>query len=201
MTALPHIQPILPTTAGKAPLDDPHWIYDLKYDGFRGIYYRSTGTNEIRSKQDKRLELFKGLEKKLSLCLRKHEVILDGEVCSLDASNRPIFDDLMAWRGNIVYIAFDILWLAGKDLRALPLEERKEILSGFVKDNMECVKLAISAKGQGSKLLALTREHDLEGIIAKRAESPYAKRTQWIKVLNPGYTQKKDRHRRFANRS
>lgn len=199
MNALPLIDPVLPKV-GKAPLDDPEFIYDLKYDGFRGIYYRSTGTNEIRSKNDKRLDLFRALETKLAKCIQRKDVILDGEVCSLNSENRPIFDDLMAWRGNIVYIAFDILWLAGQDLRGLPLEERKKILEGFVKDKMECIRLAISAAGKGTKLLSLTRQHDLEGLIAKRAESAYTKRTQWIKILNPGYTQKKDRHRRFANR-
>jgi bifunctional non-homologous end joining protein LigD len=200
MIALPHIKPVLPTLAGKPPLDDSNWIYDLKYDGFRGIYYRSTTMNQIRSKNDKRLALFAGLEKKLSKCIQRQEVILDGEVCSLDPSNRPIFNDLMSWKGNIVYIAFDILWLNGKDLRMLPLSERKDILQGFVKDRMECVKVAISTKGQGSKLLSLARKYDLEGLIAKLADGFYAKRTRWFKVLNPNYTQKRGRHNRFANR-
>lgn len=199
MNALPHIDPILPKKGkeGQVPLDSFDWIYDLKNDGYRGVLY-CDGTCTIRTKKDKRHPVFAVLEKRLASCLSGCRVVLDGEVCSLDPSNRSVFADLQAWRGNITYIAFDILWLDGQDLRHLPLSERKAILGRFITKKMTCMSLAVSTQGKGSKLLLLTIQHDLEGIIAKRADGAYAKRTRWFKVLNSGYSQTKDRHKRFA---
>ena len=93
------------------------------------------------------------------------------------------------------YVAFDIL-----DLRSLPLGERRRRLQGILPNGSAIISEALSVAGRGRELFELMREHDLEGIVAKRLDDPYDPRVRWLKIKNPDYSQKEGRGDLF-NRS
>ncbi|MDB5259045.1 MAG: ATP-dependent ligase LigD phosphoesterase module / ATP-dependent ligase LigD polymerase [Candidatus Taylorbacteria bacterium] len=196
---LPQIRPIAPMKRPK-PFDDRDWLFELKYDGFRAVAYFEKGRCRLISRQGKRLR-FPKLEQKLaehfkSLGIRS--AILDGEACSLNAEGRPIFKDLIKLKEPIAYVAFDLMWIDGKDLRDLPLRERKKLLRRVVRKRARDyahIREAFSVRGKGCKLFALTLKHDLEGMVAKRLDGTYSRRTRWYKTRNPQYTQDATRPR------
>jgi len=92
-------------------------------------------------------------------------------------------------------MAFDIL-----DLRSLPLGERRRRLQGILPKGSAIISEALSVAGRGRELFELMREHDLEGIVAKRLDDSYDPRIRWLKIKNPDYSQKEGRGDLF-NRS
>jgi len=126
-TMLPHVQPIIPTRR-KEPFDDPEWLFEFKYDGFRGLCYLERGSNRIISRNGNQLSRFDTLADQVAAALGVDNAILDGEVIAADESGRPQFYDLLRRTAAPAYVAFDILWLNGTDLRPLPLSERRRRL-------------------------------------------------------------------------
>ena len=108
----------------------------------------------------------------------------DGEVIVADGAGRPQFYELLRVPRSASYVAFDILWLDGTDLRSLPLERRQR-LKGLLPEGSPIVSEALSVAGRGRELFELMREHDLEGIVAKRLADPYDPRVRWLKIKNP----------------
>src|SRR5215218_6492091 len=98
---------------------------------------------------------------------------LDGELLVVDHMGRSIFADMMKRRKLARYFAFDLIWLNGEDLRALPLLKRKEKLKQILPLRSAHVLYVDHAVGAGRRLFELACELDLEGIVAKRADSPY----------------------------
>ena len=122
---LPHVQPI-PPTWHKEPIDDPDWLFDFKYDGFRAICYLEHRRNRLISRNNNVMTRFEALAGQVASALNIDEAILDGEVIAADATGRPVFLDLLRGTRHPCYIAFDLLWLNGIDLRSLPLSERRQ---------------------------------------------------------------------------
>src|SRR5690606_33557526 len=92
------------------------------------------------------------------------------------------------------YYAFDLLWHDDTDLRMLPQQERRKKLKRILPKNKNVIEESLAVKGAlGPKFFELMCELDLEGVIAKRPQDPYAKRTKWYKVKNPNYSQAKGR--------
>lgn len=173
------------------------WIFELKMDGFRLLIERIGGKV--------RLVLRRGREATASFpeivqaaeALPGPDFILDGELCIQDAQGRPIFQRLLK-RSTVtnardvaaliasdpaVYFAFDLLMLDGKDLRGLPLAERKALLAGLVpKDGR--VHLLDHVEREGEALLALVKQQGLEGVVCKRLDAPYrgGRGAAWQKV-------------------
>lgn len=135
--ALPTIEPIVPIVpvSGTPLLHDPQWIYEPKFDGFRGVLYIRGRECFIRSKQGKVLSRFADLALPVGAELHARDAILDGEVVALDDEGRMDFRALLASHGWLHYAAFDLLWLNGKDLRALPLIKRKRKLEQLIPAN------------------------------------------------------------------
>jgi bifunctional non-homologous end joining protein LigD len=126
--------------------------------------------------------------------LRVSDAILDGEVICVDETGRPIFIDLLR-RKEPCYVAFDLLWLNGEDLRPLPLVERKKRLKRLLaRRSNHLIAEALSVDGCGKTLMATVEQHDLEGIVAKRKSDPYRRGVKWWKIKNPAYTQAEGRH-------
>lgn len=96
-----------------------------------------------------------------------------------------------------VYYAFDIICVNGRDLRDLPLVERKKILRSVIPHKSACVGYVSYVDRRALKLFELIKEQDLGGLVVKRRDSKYARQTLWYKVLNPTYTQKTSRHEFF----
>ena len=141
---------------------------------------------------------FEALGEQIAAVLHVDEAIIDGEVIAVDETGRPQFYDLV--RRAPAYVAFDILWLNGTDLRSFPLGERRRRLQGILPKGSAIISEALSVAGRGRELFELMREHDLEGIVAKRLDDPYDPRVRWLKIKNPDYSQKEGRGDLF-NRS
>ena len=105
-----------------------------------------------------------------------------------DETGRPRFYELLRVPRSACYVAFDIT-----DLRSLPLDERRRRLQGILPKRSPIVSEALSVAGRGHELFAMIREHDLEGIVAKRLADPYDSRIRWLKIKNPDYSQKEGR--------
>src|SRR5262245_48126122 len=96
-----------------------------KYDGFRCLCYVERHCAWFISRNGNRLARFDTLADQLAALLDLDEAILDGEVIAADATGRPQFYDLLRRTQAPAYVAFDILWADGTDLRPLPLAERR----------------------------------------------------------------------------
>ena len=128
---LPRIQPIAPVRA-KEPFDDPAWIFDLKYDGFRALAYLEHGRCRLISRNGNLMSRFARLSDQIAALLDVGDAILDGEVIAADETGRPQFYDLLRDTRAPAYAAFDVMWLNGADLRPLPLTERRQRLQNVL---------------------------------------------------------------------
>ena len=194
--ALPRIEPIIPSLR-KEPFDDPDWLFDIKYDGFRALCYLERGCCRLVSRNGNDFRRFDALAAEVAAALRADEAILDGEVIAADATGRPQFYDLLRGRLPPAYVAFDLLWIDGVDLRPKPLSERRAVLRGLLPEGPLVIAEAVSVEGRGCELLELMRGDDLEGIVAKRLADPYGPRARWLKIKNPGYSQAEGRGELF----
>ena len=189
---LPRVQPIIPIS-GKEPFDDPDWLFDFKYDGFRALLYLEQGSGRFLSRNGNTLTRFDALARAMAAELEVTEAIFDGEVIVADETGRPLFYDLLRHSGRPAYVAFDLLWLKRYRL-ALPASQRASdaftthSASGIIR----CIRGTLRRKS-GTRALRAMRSHDLEGIVAKRLADPYQPRTSWFKIKNPNYTQKEGR--------
>jgi bifunctional non-homologous end joining protein LigD len=119
------------------------------------------------------------------------------KIVALDGSGKPAFYSLMKRQCQAVYYAFDVLWLNGRDVRDLPLVERKKILRKVIprkSSSVGCVSYVVRG---ALKLFELVKKGDLEGLVVKRKDAKYSQQTLWYKVLNPTYTQKTGRQEFF----
>jgi bifunctional non-homologous end joining protein LigD len=197
---LPRVQPIIPTRR-KEPFDNPDWLFDLKYDGFRAICYIERGRCRFVSRRGNVFTRFDALGEQVAsaLCeevasdLSVDDAILDGEVIAADETGRPNFYDLLRRTRRATYVAFDLLWLNGADLRPLPLSNRRGRLQTVLPSGSATIAEAVSVERRGHELFELTRTHDLEGIVAKRLADPYEPRVRWLKIKNPDYSQSEGR--------
>ena len=115
--------------------------------------------------------------------------ILDGELVVLDDDGRPSFSDLQNSRFTpdaLYFYVFDLLAYKGKDLRKLPLVERRDLLEEqALKGMRDPVRLSAVFTASASKLIAAAKKTGLEGVIAKRADSRYESGERsgaWVKV-------------------
>ena len=194
---LPRIQLIVPVRRPE-PFDDPDWLFDLKYDGFRALAYLERGRSWLISRNGNPMVRFAVLGDQLAASFDVADAILDGEIIAADATGRPRFYALL--RGSTLepaYVAFDLLWLNGTDLRPLPLLERRRRLQSILSKRSAVVSEALSVAGRRHELFKLTRAHDLEGVVAKRLADPYRSWVRWLKIKNPRYSQQEGRRELF----
>jgi bifunctional non-homologous end joining protein LigD len=189
---LPTVEPIAPVRH-PAAFDDPDWVFEPKYDGFRGLAYLTPDHCTIRSRRDIAFDRFDELAGTLRDQIDARDAILDGEIVALDRNGRPSFRELMRHTSTVAYAVFDVLWLNGRDLRPLPLERRKRLLDLAVPANTAHVMKVLSIESDGVALFKATGKLDLEGIVAKRRSDAYDRRAVWYKILNPAYSQKEGR--------
>jgi len=181
-----HFSPMLATLVDK-PFDEPGWVYEIKWDGYRAIALSNKGKLNLVSRNNKSFnEKFYPIYE----TLRKWNInaVLDGEVAVLNEKGVADFGTLQNWRseadGDLIYYLFDIVWLEGYDLTGLPLTRRKEILKGTIpaEDN---VRLSENFETSATDFLEAAAKMGMEGIIAKKADSNYfpGQRTrEWLKI-------------------
>jgi bifunctional non-homologous end joining protein LigD len=185
-SGLPCIQPLtlVPWTD---PFDDPEWLFEPKYDGLRGVLYSSSLGCEIRSARDQRLDRFSELWGRVARVLRGREAILDGEIVSLDRHGKPGLQELHRGQGFLAFAAFDLVWLDGQDLRTHSLSRRKALLAELLPEDTGPLYKILTIEEHGRALYGAVKRMDLEGIVGKRIDEPYAPTSAWYKIGNPAY--------------
>jgi bifunctional non-homologous end joining protein LigD len=121
---LPVIEPILVERRAE-PFNHPDWVFEPKYDGYRGMLYLAPGVPTFGSKRGSVLTRFRLLAEATTR-LGVRNAILDGEVVALTDVGQHDTGLLLRGQVHLHYAAFDLLWLNGRDLRALPLVKRQE---------------------------------------------------------------------------
>jgi bifunctional non-homologous end joining protein LigD len=192
--------PMLART-GPLPRDDEHWAYEVKWDGVRAICHSEPGRLRLHSRNLLDITPRYPELSRLNRALSHHRAVLDGEVVALDAEGRPSFGALqrrmhvasetavrrLAREVPVTYVIFDLLWLDGHPLMQLPYVERRAALTELELGDGERWRVPDYVVGHGAQLLAATAEQGLEGVIAKRLDSPYEpgrRGASWIKVKN-----------------
>ncbi|QOZ32748.1 non-homologous end-joining DNA ligase [Bradyrhizobium sp. CCBAU 53421] len=179
------LQPMLATLTD-APFDDPGWVFEDKYDGFRMIAEIRRGKVALYSRNGKiisrsYIEVAKALEGV------KGDAVIDGELVAIGkdgVSHFQLLQNALRHKAKLLYCAFDLMFADGDDLRALPLLERKKRLKAILPRH-KLIAFSNHRKDKGTKFFAEAERRHLEGIMAKRADSPYAsgRRTaDWLKV-------------------
>ncbi len=157
---------------GREPFDRPEWLFELKYDGFRGLAYLEGGACSLVSRNGNAFRSWPSLYDELAAALPGHDAVLDGEVVCLDDSGRPQFNSLLFRRAEPCFAAFDCLWLDNRDLRTLPLTERKRILRDILPHGAGSVLYVSHVEERGIDLFRAACEQDLKAIVAKLATAP-----------------------------
>jgi bifunctional non-homologous end joining protein LigD len=183
----------------REPFDHPDWLFELKWDGFRTLAHVTGAGSKLVSRNGNAFRSFPDLASELALEVNADDAILDGEIVKLDTDGRPQFLDLMRRRGPFALVAFDVLFVNGKDVRGLPLVERKKLLRAIVPQRSSTVLYAQNVHGRGRDLFAAVCRQDLEGIVAKHGGGRYGEDepTRWLKIKNPEYSQARDRAELF----
>jgi bifunctional non-homologous end joining protein LigD len=192
--------PMMARTA-KLPRDDDRWAFEIKWDGVRAICHSEPGRMRMHSRNLLDITPRYPEVGRLNRALSHHRAVLDGEVVALDAEGRPSFGALqrrmhvtadsavrrLAKEMPVTYIIFDLLWLDGHSLMDLPYVDRRARLAELDLGEGERWRVPDYVTGHGAQLLAATEQQGLEGVIAKRLDSPYepGRRSQcWLKIKN-----------------
>lgn len=181
------VKPMLCTLVDE-PFNREDWLFEIKWDGFRAI---GTKHNDEIALYSRNALNFEDRFAPVAEALRTltHDVILDGEIVAVDDEGKPHFEWLQGWskapQGTLRYCVFDILWCDGHDVREMPLRQRKQLLKNVLPQKHGVFLYSDDVEVEGEKLFAEMQRRGLEGMVAKKADSPYreADRGQdWLKV-------------------
>lgn len=193
------LQPML-AKLSRLPREDGGWAYEVKWDGIRAIYYASAGRVRIESRNLLDVTAQYPELRALADSLASHDFVLDGEIVAFDASGRPSFGKLQSRMGlksaatvkrrmgdvPVVYVIFDLLYFDGHSTMGLPYRERRRLLEALDLNGPSWRTPAYHEE-DGAALIEASIAQGLEGILAKRLDSPYepGKRSlNWRKVKN-----------------
>jgi bifunctional non-homologous end joining protein LigD len=182
------VEPCDPTLHERAPTGTD-WVYEIKTDGYRAQVHIRGGQVTVYSRNgyDWTNE-FAPIAKAASL-LKVREAIIDGEATVLGNNGLPDFQALRRELRNkksqrLIYHAFDLLYLDGRDLRRHPLLQRKQALKTLLKTAPPTLGYVDFLEGDGARVFEHACRMGLEGIIAKRVDTPYrsGRQDSWIKL-------------------
>ena len=163
--------------------------FEPKFDGFRAVAYIEGSACRLVSRNRNAFKTFELLAQAIAQDLSGWSVILDGEIVRPGPDGRPMFYELMRWRGPFCFYAFDLLWLDGRDLRDKPLLERKALLRKLLPRCPKAV-LYVDHVASGTELFQVICDRDMEGVVAKQASARYTpEATTWVKIKNMHYSQ------------
>src|SRR2546425_1981950 len=188
------VEPMLATLADH-PFSDPHWLFEIKWDGVRALARIENEDLTLLSRTG--ADMTKRYPELSSLpnALAAREAILDGEIVALDARGHSSFERLqermhvrapsehLVAQIPVVYFVFDLLYCDGYDLRKSSLIERKQLLNR-VMHTSDRFRYSDHQLEMGKELFALAEQNGLEGILAKRTDSPYVsdRSPYWVKL-------------------
>lgn len=180
------IKPMLATLVNK-PFDDPLWSYEVKWDGYRSIAYIGKDGVSLASRNnkpftDKYYPITEALQQ------WKNQAVIDGEILVIKEDGKADFSALQNWRseadGHLVFYVFDILWYNGINLMELGLSDRQLVLKHILPADDDRIRLSGTFSG-GIDFFETASKMGLEGIMAKRKDSPYipdSRNKQWLKI-------------------
>lgn len=192
------LEPMLAKPGEVPESDSDDWAYEIKWDGVRALGYAEAGTWCMLSRRGEDVSSRYPELAPIAEALAGRSAILDGEVVALDSEGRPRFQLVQSRMGltspgmikarvkqqPVDYVIFDLLHLDGRCVRDLPYTKRRELLEGLGLDGARW-RTPRYRHGGGADLLEAARRQGLEGIVAKRCDSPYrpGKRTgEWVKT-------------------
>jgi bifunctional non-homologous end joining protein LigD len=188
------IKPMLATLVDD-PFSDSNWIFETKWDGFRSICFVHNGKARFVSRNQIEMTPQYPELANVGKQIEATEAILDGEIVALDEHGMPRFQllqprvgrksgiDALRGKGQIVYFAFDLIYLDGYDLMSCSVVERKAKLADILRP-AHFIKLSEHIEGEGEAFFREIEKFHLEGMIAKRADSKYLQKrsSDWLKV-------------------
>jgi bifunctional non-homologous end joining protein LigD len=172
-------------------VDPDSYLYEIKYDGYRLLAARAGSDVRLVTRNGNdwtfRFQLIADEVKRLDV----RECVVDGEACIVDSEGRPSFADLQAWlageksTGKLAFAVFDLLWLDGRDLRGLPIEDRKQLLAALLRNAAPPLSLSSAAEGSFDQIAKVAKATGLEGLVAKKKGSVYSSGGapgSWLKI-------------------
>ncbi|GEP98942.1 DNA ligase D [Chitinophaga cymbidii] len=181
------IPPMLATLVDK-PFDEPGWLYEIKWDGYRAVAVMNGKTANLVSRNrksfnDKFYPVFEAVS------AWNINAVVDGEIVVLNDDGLSDFSALQGWRseadGALIYYVFDLLWLNGHATMDLPLTERRKLLQQLMPKKEGIIRLSEHFDASATEFMEAAAKMGLEGIIAKKADSLYrsGERTRdWLKI-------------------
>jgi len=186
MSTLPkRLQPMLATLTD-APFDDVGWVFEDKFDGFRMIAEIRKGKVALYSRNGKIIS-HSYIEVARALESVKADAVIDGELVAIGkdgVSHFQLLQNALRHEAKLLYCAFDLMFMDGEDLRKNPLLVRKERLKTILPRH-KLITFSRHRKANGTKFFAEAERKGFEGIMAKRADSPYAsggRTADWLKI-------------------
>ncbi len=170
------IEPMLLEAVAALPENRSTWRYELKLDGYRAVAFKSGGVLSLRSRNDNDFSLrYPAIAQALSHL--PNDSAIDGEIVALDREGRPSFNLLQnhgSTHPDLFYYVFDLLIVAGNDVRGERLDTRRDLLESRVLPTLsEPVRLCPELCADLPDLVRSVREQRLEGLVAKRRDSLY----------------------------
>jgi bifunctional non-homologous end joining protein LigD len=182
------VAPALATRVEDAP-KGKDWLHEIKYDGYRMLAAASGDSVRLYTRNG--LDWtgrFQPIADALA-ALNLKDVLIDGEAAVAQADGRTDFSALQKSLENgvakgVSYFAFDLLAEGAKDLRKLPLTERKARLEKLLGKAKAPIRVSPYFEGDGDKIVAAFKDSGLEGVVSKKADSPYrsGRSNSWLKV-------------------
>lgn len=152
------------------------WVYELKLDGYRALAIKTGGKVHLRSRNDNDFNLrYPAVVQALTVL--PDETVIDGEVVALDETGRPSFNTLQNYgsaKASVFYYVFDVLVHSGRNVMSQPLSARRELLRQCVLPKLgEPIRHSPELDASLRHLIDSVRAQGLEGLVAKRVDSPY----------------------------
>ena len=205
------LTPMLATLVDK-PFDEPGWLYEVKWDGYRALSFCNKNEVELKSRNNKSFNekfypVFKAVKD------WQINAVVDGEIVVVGDDGISDFGALQNWRseadGDLLYYVFDLLWYEGKNLTTLPLTERRALLKTIIPEE-SIIKLSQDFGQSGIDFFDAAKKMGLEGIMAKKADSLYHagdRNTDWLKIKSNkrhevvigGFTKNEDSAKPFSS--
>jgi bifunctional non-homologous end joining protein LigD len=182
------IEPMAATLADRAFRDDD-WLFEIKWDGYRVEAVVRDGAARMFTRNGNDAEAYFPKLLTKATWIDALEAIVDGEVVAIGEDGLPSFSLLQEATGSastrFVYQAFDLMFLDGRSLVAVPLESRKQLLHSILRADDRRVRFADHVIGEGIAFHEAAKAQGLEGVIAKHRRSIYepGKRSRaWLKI-------------------
>jgi bifunctional non-homologous end joining protein LigD len=172
----------------KALPEGEQWLYELKLDGYRALLVKNGDQVAVQSRNQKSLTRIYPTVAAAGLRIGANQAVVDGEIVAVDETGRPSFQALqhrgLHPRHRIVFYAFDLLLVNGRDQTGEPLVKRRARLAKIIEPDAD-LRLLQELPGAAADVLHAVREMGLEGVVAKKKDSVYVcgeRSSDWVKL-------------------